>query len=930
MTNKRCLAFLVFQAVLLPVTNAIPSSGLTGYYYDNSAFGGKPKFTRVDRTIDFLWAADQPFGETPFTVRWKGNVSLSLVNPMFMVTAEGAVRVWVCDHLMIDDWVVELPKRNVIDKCIEPLETKTVPGVCPIVVEYGHFSGKALIRLNWKAENDSDYLVVPAGVLEPLSSFAENQRQILRDKHLNAGWGTWYNKNMLSHVLLPHSFAINVQLVSGSDVLKELTVFETDSRPVVRPVAHSYEGSQYTEISVMNFGGVENITVKSTLDGDNLLLLVEATGSDQDLLVQLVPTMYWERVGDIEMDPCSGQIHGAFPGLSDVSIFSTDKPTDVNSESLIANFSCSNGSIGFSSGKLYDKATIASAIAKAAELHASRRAKYGRLEEVYNAMQTVVAWNTIYDPHEGIIIPVSRSWDFGAGYVLFDWDNYFVSCMAATDNCDLAHSSVIQITKAKTVNGFIPNFSSGTRKTRDRTEPPVGARVTWEIYQKCNEAWLIELLYGDLMDWNTWFVENRCLLPHGMICLGSDPTPVRSGPENSLQVAELESGLDNSPMYDSPPVEYNNVSYHMLMYDVGMTSLFLMECQMLMKMAKLLNYTDDVQLLQDRYDGMACKVRDLLWNSDTGLYINRISTDDTFNFRLSPTLFYPMLAGLPSREQVTTMIKHMTNSSEFCVLNSDDADRLTATVPLILVSSESRNDSCLCATVRCSQDQAHAHYQFIKYEGLVQPAYSKNISEMVALNLFYSSELHDNFVTTSAIWNNATYSFVQLQGYCYEEKQDSSSLQLQLWYNSELQDHVACATDSCKKQFALNGYKLLRNECWVEVAPECIYPMPSISRSDSAFHDQNYWRGRIWGPMVQLVYWGLQQYADIPEVDDARKALCAQAEALLMKEWRENNHVHENYNANFGIGCDVDEKSDPFYHWGALNGFISLLEDGYF
>jgi hypothetical protein len=924
--SRSWLLLWVFQAVLFSESASL-LSGLTGYYYKNSAFGGKPAFSRIDPMINFSWPSDQPLGETPFTVRWKGNVSVSLVNPTFMVTTEGAVRLWVCDHLMIDDWS-SAHTKNVSDQGIEPLQSKTAPTACPIVVEYGHFSGNGFIQLYWKAESDSSYQLVPTSVLEPLSSFAENQRQALRDKQLNSGWGTWYNKNMLSHVLLPHSFAVNIQLVSGNDVLKELTVFRT-SPPAVHPVAHSYEGSQYTEVSVLNFSQTENITVKSTLDGDNLLLLVETTGSDQDALVQLVPTMYWERVGDIKMDPSSGQTHGTFPGLSDVFIFSTEKPTAVNSELLIANFSFSNGSIGFSSGKPYDKTTIASAIAMAANSHASRRVKYGNLEEVYNAMQTVVAWNTIYDPHEGIVIPVSRSWDFGAGYVLFDWDNYFVSYMAAIDNCDLAHSSVIQITKAKTVNGLIPNFSSGTRKSRDRTEPPIGAKVTWEIYQKCNETWLIELLYDDLFDWNTWFVENRLLVPDKLICLGSDPTAVKSGSENNLQDARYESGLDNSPMYDSPPVEYDNVSHHMLMYDVGMASMFLMECQMLMKMAELLNYPDDVKLLQDRYNDMAQKVQDKLWNSDVGLYVNRISTDDTFYIRFSPTLFYPMLAGLPSKDQVSAMMKHMTNNSEFCVLGSDDTEQLKTMVPLILVNSESRKDNCLCASVRCSHDQAGEGYRFIDYEGLIQPAYSRNMSGMVALNLFYSSEAQDNFVTTLTTLNDSSYSFIQLQGYCYEDKQDSSSLQLQSWYHNELHDHVACATEACKSNFSLSGYKLLRNECWVEPAMKCIYAMPSIDWSDSAFFDQNYWRGRIWGPMVQLIYWGLQQYAGIPEVDDARKALCAQAEGLLMKEWRENCHVHENYNAILGIGSDV-RNSDPFYHWGALNGFISLLEGGYF
>ncbi len=38
--------------------------------------------------------------------------------------------------------------------------------------------------------------------------------------------------------------------------------------------------------------------------------------------------------------------------------------------------------------------------------------------------------------------------------------------------------------------------------------------------------------------------------------------------------------------------------------------------------------------------------------------------------------------------------------------------------------------------------------------------------------------------------------------------------------------------------------------------------IPSIERDDPAFKDQNYWRGRIWGPMNYLVYLGLCNYDD--------------------------------------------------------------------
>ena len=44
-----------------------------------------------------------------------------------------------------------------------------------------------------------------------------------------------------------------------------------------------------------------------------------------------------------------------------------------------------------------------------------------------------------------------------------------------------------------------------------------------------------------------------------------------------------------------------------------------------------------------------------------------------------------------------------------------------------------------------------------------------------------------------------------------------------------------------------------------------------------------------------------------------------------MVEFRENRHVHENYNSTTGRGGDV-VNSNPFYHWGANLGYIAMRE----
>jgi hypothetical protein len=107
------------------------------------------------------------------------------------------------------------------------------------------------------------------------------------------------------------------------------------------------------------------------------------------------------------------------------------------------------------------------------------------------------------------------------------------------------------------------------------------------------------------------------------------------------------------------------------------------------------------------------------------------------------------------------------------------------------------------------------------------------------------------------------------------------------------------------------------NEFWGE------WMLPSTPRNHPAYPEQNYWRGRIWPPMNFLVYLGLRRY----DAADARRQLAEKSGKLLLKEWVEKGHIHENYNADNGEGCDV-ANSDTFYHWGALLSLIALMEAG--
>ena len=112
---------------------------------------------------------------------------------------------------------------------------------------------------------------------------------------------------------------------------------------------------------------------------------------------------------------------------------------------------------------------------------------------------------------------------------------------------------------------------------------------------------------------------------------------------------------------------------------------------------------------------------------------------------------------------------------------------------------------------------------------------------------------------------------------------------------------------------------------------DCYWGLPSIQRADPAFPPLGYWRGYVWGPMAALTYWSLQQYDHVPAVRAGRKALCKQMTSLMLSQWRAHRHICENYSPHkTADDHHGDCSGTKFYHWGALTGMITLIEEGFY
>jgi hypothetical protein len=117
---------------------------------------------------------------------------------------------------------------------------------------------------------------------------------------LSRRWNTWNTRSVLSHVLLPECFAINLQLVNhhSGDTLKEALIGRSEygSKEHVIPVPHSYDGS-YTEL-IVEWQDIR-IHVQSAAKNEELFLLVNPIRFSPGDTLLLDPQMLWDRKGEI-------------------------------------------------------------------------------------------------------------------------------------------------------------------------------------------------------------------------------------------------------------------------------------------------------------------------------------------------------------------------------------------------------------------------------------------------------------------------------------------------------------------------------------------------------------------------------------------------------------------------------------------------------
>ena len=316
-------------------------------------------------------------------------------------------------------------------------------------------------------------------------------------------------------------------------------------------------------------------------------------------------------------------------------------------------------------------ATAAEAAARAALAEADRTiaAARSRAEaqpggEAAAAVRDVLAWNTCWDPANGrVATAASRRWTsrrFG-GWLVWQSDVLYAALLAATlGDADLAYANLEAVLHGAQPAGNLACLLSARTEWVDRAHPPLAALVVWQCAARLGDRSLPRRYLDTLLRAHRWWERHRAV-GDGLLAYGTSPTG-RGLYVGTAFAARNESSMDNSPMFDDVALTGDGV---LDLAEVGLNALHVLDGQVLAAIAAEAGRLDDAAALADGAARRAEAVRRRLWDDARGVYAGRRG-DGTFTSSLSPTSFYPLLAGIAEEAEVEALVEgHLLDEEGF-------------------------------------------------------------------------------------------------------------------------------------------------------------------------------------------------------------------------------------------------------------------------
>jgi len=273
------------------------------------------------------------------------------------------------------------------------------------------------------------------------------------------------------------------------------------------------------------------------------------------------------------------------------------------------------------------------------------------------AVRDVIAWNTVWDAQNHRTTTVlTRNWlsrKFAGWGVWLD-DMLFHALLAAlVGDWENTRGNLAAALEYLCPEGNLACLRTATQEWVDRSQSPIGAYVLWRVFLLTGDRTLLAQHFPVLLRAHRWWLERRDPNGDGLIEYGSSPTGTGAF-VHTKQAAMDESLMDNAPIFDD--AGFDPARDTMTVAEPGLSSLVSLDAQCLARIATELGDAATAATLRDTADRINRAIAERLWDEQRGTFAAR-HWNGAFVASLSPTCFYPLLAGAASEAQTARMIE---------------------------------------------------------------------------------------------------------------------------------------------------------------------------------------------------------------------------------------------------------------------------------
>lgn len=225
------------------------------------------------------------------------------------------------------------------------------------------------------------------------------------------------------------------------------------------------------------------------------------------------------------------------------------------------------------------------------------------------------------------------------------WDSVFHAAGLRHASPELARDAVSAMFDAQNPDGFIPHTANPDTSS-SITQPPILALGVSLIDELSPDTPWLQECYPKLKAYLEWDMANRDSDGGGLL---------EWFIENDVNCRSGESGMDNSPRFDSAT----------RLDATDFNSFLALECELMSGFAERLGLENDARAWKEKHLKLCGLINARLWNSESGFYFDY----DLDHDRLSPVMassgFLPLICGAPSMEQAAMLAAHLEDPRAF-------------------------------------------------------------------------------------------------------------------------------------------------------------------------------------------------------------------------------------------------------------------------